>query len=86
MYVGNTRGNDAVSQEILLNLVEYLCSNYGNEPLITQLVNRTRVHILPSMNPDGNEEGTSLGTVKGHDIVLLWKTTSNAHIVGLSLL
>ncbi|KAF4077661.1 hypothetical protein AMELA_G00210550 [Ameiurus melas] len=65
MYVGNTRGNDAISQEILLNLVEYLCSNYGNEPLITQLVNRTRVHILPSMNPDGNEEAQEYFNANG---------------------
>ncbi|KAB5548691.1 hypothetical protein PHYPO_G00058480 [Pangasianodon hypophthalmus] len=55
IFVGNLHGNDAVGQEILLNLIEYLCSNYGSEPLITQLVNSTRVHILPSMNPDGYE-------------------------------
>lgn len=46
-------GNDAVGQKILLNLVEYLCRNYGSEPLITQLVNSTSVHILPCVNPDG---------------------------------
>ncbi|KAK1788062.1 hypothetical protein P4O66_016539 [Electrophorus voltai] len=55
MFVGSMHGNDAVGREILLNLVEYLCLNYGNEPLVTQLVNTTRVHILPFMNPDGNE-------------------------------
>lgn len=55
MFVGNLRGNDAVGQGTLLNLVGYLCSSYGSEPLITQLLNSTRVHILPSMNPDGYE-------------------------------
>ncbi|XP_058270975.1 carboxypeptidase D-like [Hemibagrus wyckioides] len=53
IFVGNLHGNDAVGQKILLHLIEYLCSNYGSEPLITQLVNSTRVHILPSVNPDG---------------------------------
>ncbi|TSP68499.1 Carboxypeptidase D [Bagarius yarrelli] len=51
-FVGNFHGDDAVGQEILLRLVNYLCSNYGGDPLITQLVNSTRVHILPSVNPD----------------------------------
>ncbi|XP_076836499.1 carboxypeptidase D, b isoform X2 [Brachyhypopomus gauderio] len=55
MLVGGLHGSDAVGGEILLNLVEYLCNNYGSEPLVTQLVNTTRVHILPSMNPDGYE-------------------------------
>lgn len=75
IFVGNLHGNDAVGQGILLNLIEYLCSNYGSEPLITHLMNSTRVHILPSMNPDGYnmvEEGTCLEKVKGHNIVLLW--------------
>ncbi|XP_046724721.1 carboxypeptidase D, b isoform X1 [Silurus meridionalis] len=45
----------SVGQGILLNLVECLCSNYGSEPSITQLLNSTRVHILPNRNPDGEE-------------------------------
>ncbi|KAK3555766.1 hypothetical protein QTP86_028950 [Hemibagrus guttatus] len=53
IFVGNLHGSDAVGQKILLNLIEVLCSNYGSEPFITQLVNSTRVHILPSVNPDG---------------------------------
>ncbi|KAL7853622.1 hypothetical protein AOLI_G00204660 [Acnodon oligacanthus] len=55
VFVGNLHGSDAVGKEMLLILVEYLCSNYGNEALVTRLVNSTRVHILPSMNPDGYE-------------------------------
>ncbi|KAI4897574.1 hypothetical protein NFI96_020857 [Prochilodus magdalenae] len=55
MFVGNLHSNDAVGKEMLLKLVEYLCSSYGSEALVTRLVNSTRVHILPSMNPDGYE-------------------------------
>ncbi|KAG9332180.1 hypothetical protein JZ751_015716 [Albula glossodonta] len=64
-YIGNMHGNEVVGREVLLNLIEYLCRNYGSDPEVTQLINTTRIHIMPSMNPDGYELGQE-GDVKGY--------------------
>ncbi|XP_057179792.1 carboxypeptidase M [Triplophysa rosa] len=54
-YVGNMHGNEVVGRVLLLQLIDYLTSRYLTDPLVTRLLNSSRVHILPSMNPDGFE-------------------------------
>lgn len=67
-YVGNMHGDETVSRQVLVYLVEYLLSRYGEEPRVTKLVNSTDIYIMPSMNPDGFErskEGDCAGVTGG---------------------
>ncbi|XP_053797828.1 probable carboxypeptidase X1 isoform X1 [Vidua chalybeata] len=62
-YVAGMHGNEVLGRELLLNLMEFLCREFrlGN-PRVVQLVTDTRIHLLPSMNPDGYETAYKLGS------------------------
>lgn len=68
-YVANMHGNEVLGRELLLKLANHLCDEYqkGNQE-IQHLINNTRIHILPSLNPDGWDLATQNG--RGKDWLL----------------
>ncbi|XP_041928380.1 probable carboxypeptidase X1 [Alosa sapidissima] len=62
-YVANMHGNEVVGRELVLNLMQYICREYKkNSERIVRLVKMTRIHLLPSMNPDGYEQAYKKGS------------------------
>ncbi|XP_011618137.1 probable carboxypeptidase X1 [Takifugu rubripes] len=62
-YVAGMHGNEVLGRELVLNLMQYLCKEYkkGNRRVV-RLVTETRIHLLPSMNPDGYESAYEKGS------------------------
>lgn len=53
-YVGNMHGNEVLGRVLLIQLIDDLVRGYRNkETWSVQLLGSTRIHILPTMNPDG---------------------------------
>jgi len=61
-YVANMHGNEVLGRELVLHLADHICKSYlaGDKEMIT-LVHSTRIHLLPSMNPDGWKIATDNG-------------------------
>ena len=75
-YVANMHGNEVTGRETLLYLMQYLCSGYSTNSTIRELVDSTRIHLLPTMNPDGyssaqeGDYGSVIGRHNDNDVDL----------------
>ncbi|XP_062957668.1 carboxypeptidase N catalytic chain [Cynocephalus volans] len=62
-YVGNMHGDEVLGRELLLQLSEFLCEQSRSlNQRVVRLLQDTRIHILPSMNPDGYELAAAQGS------------------------
>ena len=52
-YIANMHGDEVLGRELLLELIVYLCDNYDKSEFIRNLIDSTRIHIIPTLNPDG---------------------------------
>ncbi|XP_077118898.1 adipocyte enhancer-binding protein 1 isoform X1 [Ranitomeya variabilis] len=66
-YTAGLHGNEVLGRELLLLLMQFMCKEYrdGN-PRITTLVHETRIHLVPSLNPDGYEIASPMGSELGN--------------------
>ncbi|XP_075904167.1 putative carboxypeptidase X1 [Nelusetta ayraudi] len=62
-YVAGMHGNEVLGRELLLNLMQFMCQEYKrSNQRVVRLVTETRIHLLPSMNPDGYEMAFKKGS------------------------
>uniref|UniRef100_A0A023GN96 Putative carboxypeptidase ixodes scapularis carboxypeptidase n=1 Tax=Amblyomma triste TaxID=251400 RepID=A0A023GN96_AMBTT len=63
-YVANIHGDETAGRQMMVYLISHLVTSYEVDPYVRHLLDSTRIHIMPSMNPDGfamAEEGTCSG-------------------------
>lgn len=77
-YVGNMHGNEIANQVLLLHLIHHLVTQYKTNSTINSFLQTTRVHILPTMNPDGAEYAA---TVPGLGNIKTWYGTVDSRLM-----
>ena len=50
---GSTHGNEYTGTEVCLYIIDKLVSGYGDDPAITDLIDRCAFYVNPIGNPDG---------------------------------
>jgi|GEM_PF-539527 len=53
LVTGTHHAREWISTEVPLAFIEYLVNGYGNDEQVTELLNNTRIVIVPMLNPDG---------------------------------
>jgi len=53
LYTGTMHGDELAGYVLFLRLIDYMLTNYGTDPKVTNLVNSLEIWINPLANPDG---------------------------------
>ncbi len=64
LYTSSMHGDELTGYILMLDLINYLLSNYGIDPRITRMIDSTEIWINPLANPDGTFHGGN-ATVTG---------------------
>jgi len=67
LYTSSMHGDETTGYVTMLHLIDYLLSNYGTDPRITNIINTTEIFINPLANPDGtywNGNNTVIGAIR----------------------
>ena len=60
LYHATIHGDETLGYMLMLNLIDYLLTNYGTDALVTKLVDNIEIYIDPLVNPDGTYNGGSI--------------------------
>ena len=54
LVIGLHRAREIMSTEISMDMINYLLTNYGSDPDVTNWVSSWQIYIIPMLNPDGS--------------------------------
>ena len=64
MYTSSMHGDETTGYVLMLRMINYLLTNYGTDPNVTNLLDHEEIWINPLANPDGTYHGGN-NTVNG---------------------
>ena len=63
MYTSTMHGDELTGYPLMIRLIDYLLTNYGNDPEVDNIVNSTQIYINPLANPDGTYRAAENNTI-----------------------
>jgi hypothetical protein len=81
LYTSSMHGDEITGYPTMLHFIDYLLTNYGTLPEITNIVNGTELFICPLANPDGSYRAAVNDT---YNIAGYLATRSNANSIDLN--
>jgi carboxypeptidase T len=79
MLTSATHGNELITVEVILGMIDKLLAGYGKDQRITDLLNQHIVHFLPVINPDGFTRHSRFANGVDPNREYPYPTADNAH-------